>query len=87
MIDPDNPYPKQFSGHVKVTLKDGSAREARQGHFRGGMEQPLSSADLEAKFRANCVYGGWPAAQAERALAALRAAPSANRPDFSSLRN
>jgi 2-methylcitrate dehydratase PrpD len=87
VIDPDNPYPKQFTGHVKVTLKSGAVREARQGHFRGGMEQPLSAADLEAKFRANCVYGGWAPAQADRALAALRAAPAATQPDFSSLRN
>ena len=87
VIDPDNPYPNQFTGHVKVTLQNGAVREARQRHLRGGMEQPLSSADLEAKFRANCVYGGWAPAQADRALAALRTAPEATQPDFSSLRH
>jgi hypothetical protein len=40
-------------------LTNGEVREARQGHFRGGIEDPLPAADLEAKFRANCIYGGW----------------------------
>ncbi len=77
VIDPANPYPKKFTGHVRVTLRDGSVREARQDHFRGGVAEPLSAADLEAKFRANCVYGGWSADQSEPALAALRALPAA----------
>ena len=64
VIDPANPYPNQFTGHVRVTLRNGEVREARQGHFRGGVLEPLSAADLEAKFRANCVYGGWSADRA-----------------------
>ena len=86
VIDPANPYPKKFTGHVKITLRDGSVREARQGHFRGGVAEPLSVAGLEAKFRANGVYGGWSAAQAERALAALRAVPGAATVDLTVLR-
>ena len=86
VIDPANPYPRKFTGHVRVTLRDGSVREARQGHFRGGVAEPLSVAGLEAKFRANGVYGGWSAAQAERALAALRAVPGATTVDLTVLR-
>jgi 2-methylcitrate dehydratase PrpD len=59
-IDPDNPYPDEFTGHVKVVLKDGTTLEERQEHFRGGAHEPLSRADLEEKFRLNCAYGGWP---------------------------
>ena len=59
-IDPDNPYPDEFTGHVKVVLKDGTALEERQAHFRGGAHEPLSRAELEEKFRLNCAYGGWP---------------------------
>jgi 2-methylcitrate dehydratase PrpD len=66
-IDPHNPYPDEFTGHVRVRLKDGSVLEERQPHLRGGAKEPLSRADLEEKFRLNCAYGGWP----ERADALL----------------
>jgi 2-methylcitrate dehydratase PrpD len=59
-IDPDNPYPEEFTGHVRARLKDGSVLEERQAHFRGGAHEPLSRADLEEKFRLNCAHGGWP---------------------------
>src|SRR5687767_8151512 len=59
-IDPHNPYPDEFTGHVRVRLKDGSALEERQPHLRGGAKEPLSRTDLEEKFRLNCAYGGWP---------------------------
>ncbi len=59
-IDPDNPYPDEFTGHVRVRLSDGTFVEERQAHFRGGAREPLSRAELEDKFRLNCAYGGWP---------------------------
>lgn len=77
VIDPGNPYPRQFTGHVRITLVNGEVREARQGHFRDGAMEPLSGVDLEAKFRANCVYGSWTSEQVGQAQAALRAAPAA----------
>jgi uncharacterized protein YifE (UPF0438 family) len=79
VVDPDNPYPRQFTGHVRVTLSNGEVREENQDHFRGGREEPLSSEALESKFVANCRCGGWSADRAAEALAALkalRAAPS-----------
>jgi hypothetical protein len=63
-IDPGNPYPAEFTGHVRALLKDGSSVEERQPHFRGGAREPLSRADLEEKFRLNCAHGGWPEALA-----------------------
>jgi 2-methylcitrate dehydratase PrpD len=71
-IDPDNPYPDEFTGHVRAKLRDGSVVEERQPHLRGGTHEPLSRADVEEKFRLNCAYGGWSAAQAERFLAFAR---------------
>jgi len=73
-IDPDNPYPDEFTGHVRARLKDGRTLEERQGHLRGGRNEPLSRADIEEKFRLNCAYGGWSAEQAERFLAFARQA-------------
>jgi 2-methylcitrate dehydratase PrpD len=86
VIDPDNPYPRQFTGHLRVTLKSGEVREASQGHFRGGRDEPMSAAALEAKFIANCAYGGWDADRAQKALAVLRALRAAPRVDLSELR-
>jgi 2-methylcitrate dehydratase PrpD len=86
IIDPDNPYPKQFTGHVRVTLNNGEVREANQGFFRGGRDAPMSAAALEAKFIANCIYGGWDAARAKQVLGVLRGLRAAPRADLSALR-
>lgn len=85
-IEPDNPYPDGYTGHVKVTLDDGRVLEERQPHLRGGQHEPLARAEIEAKFRANCAVGGWPAARAERWLAFARAAFEAPRLDLEEYR-
>ena len=69
VVDPDNPYPKAYTGHVRMTLKDGRVFEERQPHIRGGVHEPLSRADIEQKFRGNARYGGWSDARADRFLA------------------
>ena len=71
-IDPANPYPDEYTGHVRITMKDGRILEERQPHLRGGQHEPLSRADIEGKFRANCDFGGWEAARADAWLAAAR---------------
>jgi len=68
VVDPDNPYPNEYTGHVRVKLKDGSIVEERQPHIRGGRHEPLSRADVEDKFRGNCAYGGWSTSQADSFL-------------------
>lgn len=64
-IDPNNPYPKHFTGHLRATLRDGRVAEFHQPHFRGGAEEPLTRAELEHKFARNVAYGGWPAERGE----------------------
>jgi 2-methylcitrate dehydratase PrpD len=59
-IDPENEYPRNYTGDVRVLLADGSARAAHQPHLRGGVREPLERAEIRAKFRANAAYGGWP---------------------------
>jgi 2-methylcitrate dehydratase PrpD len=58
-IDPDNPYPHGFTGHIAATLKDGKVVEERQPHFRGGAHEPLTRADIDEKFALNARHGGW----------------------------
>jgi 2-methylcitrate dehydratase PrpD len=68
VVDPNNPYPKAYTGHVRMTLRDGRVFEERQPHIRGGAQEPLSREDIERKFRSNVAYGGWSEAQAARFL-------------------
>lgn len=71
-IDPQNPYPNEYTGHVRVELDDGSVIEERQPHLRGGHREPLTRAEIEEKFRGNCRYGGWDDARADAWLAFAR---------------
>jgi 2-methylcitrate dehydratase PrpD len=65
-IDPDDEYPRNYTGDVRVVLADGSARAAEQPHLRGGVREPLGRAEITAKFRANAAYGGWPENETRR---------------------
>jgi 2-methylcitrate dehydratase PrpD len=71
VVDPANEYPRNYTGHIRATLRDGSVVEVRQPHMRGGARDPLSDADIIAKFRANCGYGGFSRTRTEALLAAL----------------
>src|SRR5215467_6707808 len=71
-IDPANPYPKNFTGHIRATLADGSVVEERQPHMRGGAHEPLSRQDIEDKFVLNARHGGWPEARIPSALAGAK---------------
>jgi 2-methylcitrate dehydratase PrpD len=68
VIDPDNPYPNNYTGHIRATLRDGSVVEERQPYLRGGAQEPLTRQDVTEKFRLNAERGGWTAAQGEAAL-------------------
>jgi 2-methylcitrate dehydratase PrpD len=59
VIDPSNDYPENFSGHIRATLKDGTVREVRKPHLRGGAHEPLTDDEIKAKFRDNLRFGGW----------------------------
>ena len=69
VIDPNNPYPNAFTGHIRCVLNDGRVIEERQPHFRGGANEPLTRADIEEKFALNARHGGW---DDKRSAAALK---------------
>ena len=69
VVDAGNPYPRAYTGHVRMILSDGRMFEERQAHIRGGVHEPLSRDDIERKFRGNAAYGGWPAGLADQFLA------------------
>jgi len=84
-IDPDNPYPNNFTGHIRATLRDGRVVEERQPHMRGGVHEPLTRKDIEAKFLLNARHGGYDDARAQAALKAA-AGVFGGRVDLSALR-
>jgi len=76
VVNPDDEYPRNYTGHIKVTFRDGAVRELRQPHLRGGTREPLSREDLVRKFHGNAAYGGWSPAMADRLLDYLLAMPA-----------
>src|SRR6266702_2445749 len=71
VIDPQNPYPNNYTGHIRATLKDGSVVEDRQPYLRGGAQEPLTRQDVTDKFLLNAEHGGWSAAQSDATLKLL----------------
>ena len=74
VVDPNNPYPKAYTGHVKMTLRDARVFEERQPHIRGGVHEPLAREEIERKFNSNARYGRWDTARAEQFLQFARKA-------------
>src|SRR6266513_2274348 len=68
VIDPNNPYPNNYTGHIRATLKDGSVVEERQPYLRGGAQEPLTRQDVVDKFALNAQHGGWRRPQSDAAL-------------------
>ena len=68
VIDPQNEYPANYTGHLRVTLRNGTEIVLRQPHMRGGKREPLSRDELVRKFHGNATYGGWRESDAQRLL-------------------
>ncbi len=85
MIDPYNPYPNEFTGHLRVTLKDGRVIEKHRAHMRGGAHEPLYDEAIVAKFRANARFGGWDDTRTDALEAALSAIAAGAQVDFTRL--
>jgi 2-methylcitrate dehydratase PrpD len=85
VVDAKNPYPKAYTGHVRMTLKNGRVFEERQPHIRGGVHEPLTREDIEAKFLSNARYGGWETARVSRFLETAKRIFD-SRPDLTAFR-
>ena len=66
VLDPDNEYPDNYTGHLRVTLVDGRTLSYDRPHMRGGRREPLSEDELLTKFRGNVDHGGLDADYADR---------------------
>src|SRR4030088_17673 len=71
VIDPQNPYPNNYTGHIRAAMKDGSVIEERQPCLRGGAQEPLTRQDVADKFALNAQHGGWTRTQSDATLKLL----------------
>ncbi len=55
-IDPNDEYPKNYTGRLTLETMDGTIIEAKQPCFRGGKKQPLTKKDFDTKFEKNLKY-------------------------------
>jgi 2-methylcitrate dehydratase PrpD len=86
VIDPQNPYPANYTGHIRATMNDGSVIEERQPYMRGGAQEPLTRQDVTDKFALNAQHGGWTAAKGDATLKLLAGLYN-GRIDLSTLRD
>lgn len=86
VIDPKNPYPREYTGHVRVALRDGSVREIRRPYFRGGAHAPIPDDELMKKYRDNCRFGGWSGERAAQVADAIGAIAAGGKVDLSAAR-
>ena len=67
-IDPANPYPDTYTGHVRLNYEDGRVEEIEQLFMRGGAQAPLTREEIDQKFRANVNFGGYEADESDTLL-------------------
>lgn len=63
-IDPNNEYPKNYTGQVDIYLKNGQMHSEFQGQLRGGIREPMHRDELLRKCQANLDFGQWSGIQA-----------------------
>ncbi len=86
-INPDDEYPRNFSGHLRAVLADGTVRELHQPHMRGGAKEPLSDRELTEKLEANLRFGGFDAGRIGALRAALQGIVAGGSVDLSAARS
>jgi len=74
--DPDSKFPRYYSGEILIRTKDGRELRHREAHNRGSDANPLSDADIEAKYWANATRAVG-AGRAQRVLDAVMALDAA----------
>ena len=56
-INPNDEYPKNYTGYITIYKKDGSIISANQNCLRGGKNAPLKREEINLKFEANLKFG------------------------------
>ena len=68
-VDPANPYPDAYTGHVRLIYEDARVEEVEQLFMRGGAQAPLTREEIDTKFYANVAFGGYHSDEVDALLA------------------
>ena len=58
-IDPNNEYPKNYTGHIIIKTSNGDVINTYQNGLRGGKNKPLLDNEVEKKFFENLKFGSF----------------------------
>lgn len=70
-IDPEDEYPRNFTGRIRAEMTNGEVIEVSKSHMRGGSKEPLTQGELRAKFDANLHFGRLSAAEEKELVGEL----------------
>ena len=65
-INPKDEYPKNYTGKIKIIMKDGTTYSSSQECLRGGRRDPLSRTEVIKKFEANLKFANVKSSEIEK---------------------
>ena len=65
-INPNDEYPRNYTGKIKIIMKDGTIYSSSQECLRGGKRDPLSTNEVKKKFEDNLKFANVKSAEIEK---------------------
>jgi 2-methylcitrate dehydratase PrpD len=65
-INPNDEYPRNYTGKIKIIMKDGTIYSSSQDCLRGGKRDPLSTNEVRKKFEANLKFANVKSAEIDK---------------------
>ena len=65
-INPNDEYPRNYTGKIKIIMKDGTIYSSSQECLRGGKRDPLSTNEVRKKFEDNLKFANVKSAEIEK---------------------
>ena len=65
-INPKDEYPKNYTGKIKIIMRDGTIYSSSQECLRGGKRDPLSVNEVKKKFEANLKFANVKSSEIEK---------------------
>ena len=65
-INPNDEYPRNYTGKIKIVMKDGTIYSSSQECLRGGKHDPLNTNEVRKKFEANLKFANVKSTEIEK---------------------
>ena len=65
-INPKDEYPRNYTGKIKIIMKDGTIYSSLQECLRGGKRDPLSGNEVIKKFETNLKFANVKSSEIEK---------------------